>query len=90
MNSGFLASLAPSVAFGNFTGDRQMIEYTGAGDGARLMMLLLHDDGKPQYACGPAQGLSNTKFGIFNQALYDEAKKKGLHQKIGRAVRTNY
>ena len=26
----------PYAAFGNSTGDRQMLEYTGAGDGARL------------------------------------------------------
>jgi phosphoserine phosphatase len=67
----------PSAAFGNSGGDRQMLEYTGAGDGARLMMLVLHDDGKREYAYGPAQGLPNTKVGTFNQALYDEAKKKG-------------
>jgi phosphoserine phosphatase len=67
----------PSAAFGNSGGDRQMLEYTGAGDGARLMMLVLHDDGKREYAYGPAQGLPNTKVGAFNQALYDEAKKKG-------------
>ena len=34
----------PYAAFGNSTGDRQMLEYTGAGDGARLTMLVLHDD----------------------------------------------
>jgi phosphoserine phosphatase len=67
----------PYAAFGNSGGDRQMLEYTGAGDGARLMMLVLHDDGKREYAYGPAQGLPNTKVGTFNQALYDEAKKKG-------------
>jgi phosphoserine phosphatase len=67
----------PCAAFGNSGGDRQMLEYTGAGDGARLMMLVLHDDGKREYAYGPAQGLPNTKVGSFNQALYDEAKKKG-------------
>jgi phosphoglycolate phosphatase-like HAD superfamily hydrolase len=67
----------PYAAFGNSGGDRQMLEYTGAGDGARLMMLVRHDDGKREYAYGPAQGLPNTKVGAFNQALYDEAKKKG-------------
>jgi phosphoglycolate phosphatase-like HAD superfamily hydrolase len=67
----------PYAAFGNSGGDRQMLEYTGAGDGARLMMLVLHDDGKREYAYGPAQGLPDTKVGTFNQALYDEAKKKG-------------
>jgi phosphoglycolate phosphatase-like HAD superfamily hydrolase len=67
----------PYAAFGNSTGDRQMLEYTGAGDGARLMMLVLHDDAKREYAYGPAQGLPNTKIGTFTQTLYDEAIKKG-------------
>jgi phosphoglycolate phosphatase-like HAD superfamily hydrolase len=67
----------PYAAFGNSTGDRQMLEYTGAGDGARLMMLVLHDDAKREYAYGPAQGLTDTKVGAFTQALYDEAKNKG-------------
>jgi phosphoglycolate phosphatase-like HAD superfamily hydrolase len=65
----------PRAAFGNSTGDRQMLEYTGAGDGARLMMLVLHDDAEREYAYGPAQGLSDTKVGTFTQRLYDEAKK---------------
>ena len=67
----------PYAAFGNSTGDRQMLEYTGAGDGARLMMLVMHDDAKREYAYGPAQGLPASKVGTFTQALYDEAKKKG-------------
>ena len=67
----------PYAAFGNTAGDRQMLEYTGAGDGARLMMLVMHDDAKREYAYGPAQGLPNTKVGTFTQALYDEAKAKG-------------
>jgi hypothetical protein len=67
----------PYAAFGNSTGDRQMLEYTGAGDGARLMMLVMHDDAQREYAYGPAQGLPASKVGTFTQALYDEAKKKG-------------
>lgn len=67
----------PVASFGNSTGDRQMLEYTKAGDGARLSMLLLHDDAKREYAYGPAQGLPDTKVGAFPQALYDEAKKNG-------------
>jgi phosphoglycolate phosphatase-like HAD superfamily hydrolase len=66
----------PYAAFGNSTGDRQMLEYTGAGDGARLMMLVLHDDAKREYAYGPAQGLPETKIGTFTQALYEEANRK--------------
>ena len=67
----------PYAAFGNSTGDRQMLEYTGAGEGARLMMLVLHDDATREYAYGPAQGLAPSKVGTFTQALWDEAKKKG-------------
>jgi phosphoglycolate phosphatase-like HAD superfamily hydrolase len=67
----------PCAAFGNSTGDRQMLEYTKAGDGVRLSMIVLHDDAKREYAYGPAQGLPDTKIGRFPQALYDEAKKDG-------------
>jgi phosphoglycolate phosphatase-like HAD superfamily hydrolase len=67
----------PHAAFGNSTGDRQMLEYTAAGDGARLEMLVLHDDPTREYAYGPAEGLPDTKVGTFTQALYDEAKKDG-------------
>ena len=47
----------PYTAFGNSIGDRQMLEYTQAGDGARLAMLVLHDDKQREYAYGPAAGL---------------------------------
>jgi phosphoglycolate phosphatase-like HAD superfamily hydrolase len=67
----------PRAAFGNSTGDREMLEYTGAGAGARLMMLVLHDDAQREYAYGPAQGLPDTKVGAFTPTLYDEAKEKG-------------
>jgi phosphoglycolate phosphatase-like HAD superfamily hydrolase len=67
----------PRAAFGNSTGDRQMLEYTAAGDGARLTMLLLHDDAQREYAYGPAQGLPDSKVGTFTQELYDEAMKDG-------------
>ena len=67
----------PYAAFGNSTGDQQMLEYTKAGDGARLSMLVLHDDATREYAYGPAQGLPDTKVGTFTQALYDQAKKQG-------------
>jgi hypothetical protein len=67
----------PFAAFGNSTGDRQMLEYTKAGEGERLAMLVLHDDASREYAYGPATGLPNTKVGTFTQTLYDEAKSKG-------------
>jgi phosphoserine phosphatase len=67
----------PVAAFGNSAGDREMLEWTGAGSGARLMMLVFHDDAAREYAYGPANGLPNTKFGRFPQSLMDEANKKG-------------
>jgi phosphoglycolate phosphatase-like HAD superfamily hydrolase len=67
----------PHAAFGNSVGDRQMLEYTKAGAGVRLAMLVLHDDAAREYAYGPALGLPGTKIGAFTQALYDEAKKQG-------------
>ncbi len=67
----------PKAAFGNSTGDQQMLEYTQAGGGASLEMLVLHDDSTREYAYGPATGLPDSKVGTFTQALYDEAKAKG-------------
>jgi hypothetical protein len=66
----------PYAAFGNTTGDQEMLEYATAGDGVRLGMLILHDDAKREYAYGPAEGMPDTKVGAFPQALYDEAKKR--------------
>lgn len=67
----------PIAAFGNSDGDREMLEWTGAGDGARLMVLVLHDDSKREYAYGPADGLPDTKVGRFSSSLMQEAKSKG-------------
>jgi len=67
----------PHASFGNSTGDRQMLEYTKAGDGLRLAMLVLHDDAEREYAYGPARGLPDSKVGTFTQELYDEAQNNG-------------
>ncbi len=67
----------PCASFGNTPGDRQMLEYAKAGAGARLTMLVLHDDAKREYAYGPAQGLPDSDVGTFPQALYDQATKNG-------------
>ena len=40
-------------------------------------MLVLHDDGEPEYAYGPAQWLPDTKVDNFSHALYDDANKQG-------------
>jgi haloacid dehalogenase-like hydrolase len=67
----------PNAAFGNSTGDQQMLEYAKGGNGARLAALVMHDDSTREYSYGPAQGLPDTKVGTFTQALYDEATKSG-------------
>jgi phosphoserine phosphatase len=67
----------PYAAFGNSAGDREMLEYTKAGAGTRLAMLVLHDDAKREYAYGPAQGLPASKVGTFPQSLYEEARNQG-------------
>jgi len=67
----------PAAAFGNSTGDQQMLEYTKSGAGLRLAVIVLHDDPVREYAYGPALGLPDSKVGTFPQALYDEAKKEG-------------
>jgi phosphoserine phosphatase len=72
----------PQAAFGNSgsgvglkSGDAQMLEWAQAGDGARLMMLVLHDDAKREYAYGPATGLPNTGVGTFSEELLLKATK---------------
>ena len=67
----------PYLAFGNSTGDRQMLEYTKAGDGARLAMLVLHDDAAREYAYGPAEGFPTPRSAAFPRTLDDEATKDG-------------
>jgi phosphoserine phosphatase len=62
----------PVAAFGNSIGDKQMLEYTQAGDGARLMMLVHHDDGTREFAYG-----AKSKVGTFPDALMAQAKKQG-------------
>ncbi len=69
----------PHAAFGNSTGDRQMQEYTKAGDGARLAMLVFHDDAKREYAYGPAQGLPDTRVGTHPGAL-----RRGQRERLDR------
>jgi phosphoglycolate phosphatase-like HAD superfamily hydrolase len=62
----------PAAAFGNSIGDKEMLEYTQAGEGARLMMLVYHDDAKREYAYG-----AKSKIGNFPDALMAESKKRG-------------
>jgi phosphoserine phosphatase len=62
----------PIAAFGNSDGDRQMLEWTGAGGGARLMMLVHHDDGVREFDYG-----AESRIGTFSDELMAEAKKNG-------------
>jgi hypothetical protein len=54
----------PILAFGNSDGDIQMLQYTGAGPGRRLMLLLHHDDPEREYAYD-----RDSKVGTLNQGL---------------------
>jgi hypothetical protein len=67
----------PLAAFGNSDGDREMLEWTAAGQGTRLKMLVLHDDPEREYAYGPAGGQPKTKVGRFSEELMAEARDKG-------------
>jgi phosphoglycolate phosphatase-like HAD superfamily hydrolase len=67
----------PYAAFGNSEGDREMLEWTGAGDGVPLKMLVHHDDARREFAYGPAGGLPDTKVGTFPDSLMNEAKDNG-------------
>jgi len=67
----------PFAAFGNSGGDAEMLQWTQAGEGARLMMLVHHDDATREYAYGPAGGLPDTHVGTFSDALLSQAKSNG-------------
>jgi hypothetical protein len=60
----------PVAAFGNSDGDQQMLEWTAAGKGTRLMMLVHHDDGEREYAYD-----RDSDVGRLDKAL-DEAKRR--------------
>lgn len=66
----------PYAAFGNSDGDREMLEWTGAGEGTRLRMLVHHDDERREYAYGPSGGLPDTRVGTFSEALMAEARTR--------------
>jgi phosphoserine phosphatase len=61
----------PIAAFGNSDGDLQMLQYTAAGEGARLLFLLHHDDAEREYAYD-----RQSHIGRLDKAL-DEAREKG-------------
>ena len=61
----------PILAFGNSDGDLQMLQYTAAGEGLRLMLLLHHDDAEREYAYD-----RKGHVGRLDKAL-DEAHRRG-------------
>jgi len=61
----------PILAFGNSDGDFQMLEWTTAGPGPRLGLILRHDDAEREYAYD-----RKSPFGRLDKAL-DEAPGKG-------------
>ena len=67
----------PIAAFGNSRGDKEMLEYTQGGSGARFELLVLHDDAAREFAYGPARGLPDVKLGAFPVALDEQAKSSG-------------
>ena len=61
----------PIMAFGNSDGDFQMLEWTTAGKGPRLAMIVHHDDAEREWAYD-----RESHVGKLSKAL-DEAPKRG-------------
>lgn len=61
----------PVFAFGNSDGDKQMLEWTAAGAGARFMGIVHHTDGKREWAYD-----RKSHIGTLDKA-WDEAAQKG-------------
>jgi phosphoserine phosphatase len=61
----------PIMAFGNSDGDLQMLQYTGAGSGARFCLYVHHDDAEREYAYDRKDALARLDKGL------DEAVAKG-------------
>ena len=61
----------PILAFGNSDGDQQMLQYTAAGDGPRLALIVHHTDAEREWAYD-----RTSHIGKLDKAL-DEAAAKG-------------
>ncbi|HTU82266.1 MAG TPA: HAD family hydrolase [Candidatus Acidoferrales bacterium] len=61
----------PIAAFGNSDGDLEMLQWTAAGTGARLLLLVHHTDSEREYAYD-----AHSAFGMLSKAL-DEARSRG-------------
>lgn len=71
MNIDLQIGRRPILAFGNSDGDQQMLEYTAAGAGQRLMLLLHHDDAEREYAYDRASTV-----GRLDKALDEAAARQ--------------
>jgi hypothetical protein len=63
--------LRPLAAFGNSDGDLEMLQWTAAGPGARLMLIIHHTDADREFAYD-----RQSPTGRLNKAL-DEARRRG-------------
>jgi phosphoserine phosphatase len=61
----------PIAAFGNSDGDLAMLQWTAAGNGPRLILLVRHTDAEREYAYD-----AHSHFGMLNKAL-EEAQDRG-------------
>ena len=68
----------PHAAFGNSTGDRQMLEYTGAGDGARLDDAGAARRCRPRIRLRPGARPARSKFGTFTAGTRRRGEKERL------------
>ncbi len=69
----------PHAAFGNSTGDQQMLEYTKAGDGARLAMLVLHDDADARVCLRSGGGTARHQ----GRHVHPGALRRGKERRLG-------
>ena len=70
VNIGLHLGRRPILAFGNSDGDLAMLRYTLAGSGARLGLLLHHDDGEREFAYDRDFKLSPLRDGLDHAADY--------------------
>ncbi|MGB7435677.1 MAG: hypothetical protein WBQ61_24405 [Candidatus Acidiferrum sp.] len=68
----------PYAAFGNSGGDAEMLQWTQAGEGSRLIMLVLHDDATREYAYGPAGGATGYPCRHFFRCAHVSGEKQWL------------
>ena len=66
----------PIAAFGNYVGDREMLEWADAGDGPRLCLLVNHDDAEREYAYSMDEDLAGETVDESSQPFIDVAAER--------------